>query len=118
MTCAPSEDSDQTGHPSSLIRVFAVCSLGSLGHADREDSDQTRWMPSLIRVFAWGTDHFVGFGMLWLFLIFWNSLTFLEEEKKNLPTDRTFSRVRGNKDIFKGGPDIAMQHQFSKLKAV
>ena len=24
MTCAPSEDSDQPGHPSSLIRVFAV----------------------------------------------------------------------------------------------
>ena len=24
MACAPSEDSDQTGHPSSLIRVFAV----------------------------------------------------------------------------------------------
>ena len=25
MTCAPSEDSDQPGHPPSLIRVFAVC---------------------------------------------------------------------------------------------
>ena len=24
MACAPSEDSDQTGHPPSLIRVFAV----------------------------------------------------------------------------------------------
>ena len=24
MTCAPSEDSDQPGHPPSLIRVFAV----------------------------------------------------------------------------------------------
>ena len=35
MTYAPSDDSDQTGHPS--IRVFAVCSLGSLGHADSED---------------------------------------------------------------------------------
>ena len=31
MTCAPSEDSDQPGHPSSLIRVFAVRSIGSLG---------------------------------------------------------------------------------------
>ena len=41
MTCVPREDSDQTGHP-----VFAVCSLGSYGHADREDSDQTRRMPS------------------------------------------------------------------------
>ena len=27
--CAPSEDSDQPGHPPSLIRVFAVSSMGS-----------------------------------------------------------------------------------------
>ena len=31
MTCAPSEDSDQPGHPPSLIRVFAVRSKGSQG---------------------------------------------------------------------------------------
>ena len=29
MTCAPSQDSDQPGHPPSLIRVFAVCSVGN-----------------------------------------------------------------------------------------
>ena len=29
MTCAPSEDSDQPGHQSSLIRVFAVRTMGS-----------------------------------------------------------------------------------------
>ena len=29
--CAPSEDSDQPGHPPSLIRVFAVRSVGSKG---------------------------------------------------------------------------------------
>ena len=29
MACAPSEDSDQPGHPPSLIRVFGVCSVGS-----------------------------------------------------------------------------------------
>ena len=29
MTCAPSEDSDQPVHPPSLIRVFAVRSIGS-----------------------------------------------------------------------------------------
>ena len=27
--CAPSEDSDQTGHPPNLIRVFTVRSMGS-----------------------------------------------------------------------------------------
>ena len=30
--CAPSEDSDQPGHAPSLIRVFAVRSMGSWGH--------------------------------------------------------------------------------------
>ena len=29
IACAPSEDTDQPGHPSSLIRVFAVRSMGS-----------------------------------------------------------------------------------------
>ena len=29
MTCVPSEDSDQPGHLPSLIRVFAVHSMGS-----------------------------------------------------------------------------------------
>ena len=29
MACAPSEDSDQPGHPPSLIRVFAVRLIGS-----------------------------------------------------------------------------------------
>ena len=31
MACAPNDDSDQPGNPPSLIRVFAVCSMGSLG---------------------------------------------------------------------------------------
>ena len=31
MACAPSEDSDQPGHPPSLIKVFAVRPMGSLG---------------------------------------------------------------------------------------
>ena len=31
MACAPSEDLDQPGHPPSLIRVFAVRSMGSQG---------------------------------------------------------------------------------------
>ena len=47
--CAPSEDSYQPGHPPSLIRVFALRSVGNKGpkvlHADSEDSDQTGRMP-------------------------------------------------------------------------
>ena len=54
--CAPSEDSDQPGHPPSLIRVFAIrmkkpCAL-SYPLSASEDSDQTRRMPRLIWVFA------------------------------------------------------------------
>ena len=36
MTCAPSEDSDQAGHPPILIRVFAVRSIG--GHPGSSES--------------------------------------------------------------------------------
>ena len=66
--CAPSEDSDQHGHPSSLTRVFAVRSVGSYKdprflHADNADSDQIEWMPRLTRVFTGCTGHSVGFAM-------------------------------------------------------
>ena len=50
--CAPSEDSDQPGHPPSLISLH--CALNgylrtqAFVHADREGSDQTGWMPRLI----------------------------------------------------------------------
>ena len=70
MARAPSEDSDQPGHPPSLIRVFAVCLRvvkdPSFLQADSEDSDQTWRMPRLIRVFAGRTSHFVGFVTIWL----------------------------------------------------
>ena len=43
MACAPSEDSDQAGHPTSLIRVFAVClnKYWVLSYPVSEDSDKT-----------------------------------------------------------------------------
>ena len=70
MACAPSEDSDQPGHPPSLIRGFAfaqwVAKNPSCLHADSEDSDQTGRMPRLIWVFAGRTCHFIGFVMRWL----------------------------------------------------
>ena len=56
--CAPSEDSDQPGHPPSLIRVFAVRMknawvLSLATHwVHSEDSDQTGRMPRLIWVVA------------------------------------------------------------------
>ena len=50
--CAPTEDSDQPGHPLYLIRVFAcaqwVAKESMCLHADSEDSDQAGRMPRLI----------------------------------------------------------------------
>ena len=68
MACAPNEDSDQPGHPPSLIRVFAcaqwVAKNLSFLPADSEGYDQTGRMPRLIGVFSGRTYHFVGFVML------------------------------------------------------
>ena len=71
MVCAPSEDSDQPGHPPSLIRVFTVRikKLGSLATHWAHSKDPL----SVIWAFAGHTCHFVGFVMGWLisyFLIF------------------------------------------------
>ena len=67
MACAPSEYSDQPGHPPSLIRVFAVrmkkhWALNYLW-AHSEDSDKTGRMPRLIWVLDGRTCQFVGFVM-------------------------------------------------------
>ena len=77
MASAPSEDSDQPGHPPSLIRVFAVRSMGRKGpklysygqrrlirlggqwvakdpsflHTDSEDSDQTGRLVCILLTF-------------------------------------------------------------------
>ena len=54
--CAPSEDSDQPGHPPSLIRFFSCAQWVAKNPrfllADSEDSDQAGRMPRLIWVFA------------------------------------------------------------------
>ena len=69
MECVPSEDSDQPGHPPSLIRVFAIrmkkAWVCSYPLSPSKDLDQTGRMPRLIWVFA-GCSHFVGFVMRWL----------------------------------------------------
>ena len=78
--CAPSEDSDQPGHPPSLIRVFAcaqwVAKDPSFLHADSEDSDQpghrqwrlwSDWADAQADLsLHWAHTHFVGFVMSWL----------------------------------------------------
>ena len=58
-------------------------------------TDEKGRIPSLIWVFTGRIGHFVGFVMLQLFLIFWNSLTVFEKETRFLPmTDPSlFDRV-------------------------
>ena len=70
MACAPSEDSDQPGHPPSLIRVFAVCMKKGWVLSYPLSAQRRLWsdwgMPRLIWVFPGRTCHFVGFVMSWL----------------------------------------------------
>ena len=47
MTCAPSKDSYQAGHPPRLIRVFTVRMTLATQRADSQDSDQTGRMPGM-----------------------------------------------------------------------
>ena len=51
------KDSDQPGHPPSLIRDFAVC----LELALTCNYPLSAQLPRLIFVFAWHTSHFVDF---------------------------------------------------------
>ena len=68
MVCAPSEDSDQPGHPPSLIRVFAVrvkkpwiisCPLSAQRRSDWADAQADLNL-------RLAHTHFVGFVMSWL----------------------------------------------------
>ena len=67
---APSEDSDQTEHPPSLIRSSLsaqwLAKDPSFLHADSKDSDQTGRMPRLIGVFAGRTRFIVSFVVRWI----------------------------------------------------
>ena len=70
MACAPSKDSDQPGHPPSLIRVFAVRMKKAWILSYPLNAQWRLWSdwadaqpdPSL----HWALSHFVGFVMRWL----------------------------------------------------
>ena len=76
MACVPSEDSDQPGHPPSLIRVFSV-GMKKLGVLSYPMSAQRRlwsdWADTQADLsLHWAHTHFVGFVML--LLINWHFL--------------------------------------------
>ena len=63
--CAPSEDSDQPRHPPSLIRVFAVRSVGSSGPKLSSCGQRRLWSDWVDAQadlsLRWAHTHFVGF---------------------------------------------------------
>ena len=65
--CASSKDSDQPGHPPSLISVFAVRKLGSLATHWAHSEDWSDWVNAQADLgLRWAHTHFVGFVMSWL----------------------------------------------------
>ena len=71
MACPPSEDSDQPGHPPSLMRVFAV-RMKKASVLSYPLSAQRRlwsnWADAQADLsLRWAHSHFVGFTMRWLF---------------------------------------------------
>ena len=65
--CAPSEDSDQPGHPPSLIRAFAVRTMGSKGPKLSSCGQRRLWSDRANSQadlsLRWAHTHFVGFVM-------------------------------------------------------
>ena len=76
MICAPSEDSDQPGHPPSLIRVLAVRMKKAEGLRYPLSAQRRLWSDwadaKADLSLRWAQSHFVGFVMSWL--IFHNFL--------------------------------------------
>ena len=71
MACPPSEDTDQPGHLPSLIRDFAVRSVGSLGPKLPSCGQQRLWADVQADLsICWAHSHFVGFVMRWLLCAF------------------------------------------------
>ena len=68
--CAPSEDSDQPGHPPSLIRVFAVRMKKAWILSYQLSAQRSLWSDwadaQADLSLRWAHTHFVGFVMSWL----------------------------------------------------
>ena len=81
-TCVPSEDSDQTGHLPSLIRVFAVCMKKPWVVSYPLSSQRRLWLDWVdaqgeLSLF-WVHSHFVGFVVQQLIYALWTLLAVAE----------------------------------------
>ena len=87
--CASSEDSDQPGHPPSLIRVFAVRMKKPWGLSYPLSAQRRLWSTlwsdwanaQADLSLCWAHTHFVGFVMSWLICI--NTKTHIKEMAPN-----------------------------------
>ena len=67
--CAPSEDSDQPGHPPSLIRVFAVRMKKAWVLSYQLSAERRLWSAQADLSLCWAHTHFVGFVMSFSFVV-------------------------------------------------
>ena len=76
--CAPSEDSDQPGHPPSLIRVFAVHMKKGWILSYPLNAQRRLWSDwvdaQADRSLCWVHSHFASFVMRWLISYLWGNL--------------------------------------------
>ena len=98
MTCAPSEDSDQLGHPPPVWSKSSLCIKWiakdqNLLQAENQDADQTAQMHKLIWVFAGRTGNFVGYVMLWLKFEVWDEIFQFLLVKYLAQPDASFSQI-------------------------
>ena len=126
--CAPSEDSDQPGHPPSLIRVFAVHMKKAwvlsypLSAQRRLWSDWAEAQADLS--LRWAHSHFVGFVMSWLnyFQIVWPWLMLFQAvilsnvriHVTRLVEEQTLAEPRNNPKVIWCFSQI--EHAFSLLE--
>ena len=107
MACAPSEDSDQHEHPSSLIRVFAMKKAWFLSYPLGAEWSLWSYYPDALANLSlrWAHIQFVNFVIRWLICVFvawsWSSLYGVLQTTNSVFWKRRHSDLNPEYDIFK-----------------
>ena len=106
--CAPSEDSDQPGHPPSLMRVFAVRSIGSKGPKCSSCGQRRLWSDGADAQadlsLRWAHSHFVGVVISWLNCEHWSVLFVTICNAKPTNNGQTFIWTSSRENLSSGFP--------------
>ena len=102
--CAPIEDSDQPRHPPSLIRVFAVSSMGSSGPKLSSCGKRRLWSDcagaQADLSLRWAHTHFVGFVAVQMLTYCWKPVVSSDNNCRladtNLSRNTADSKLRRN----------------------